>query len=243
MRFGPETLGLLVRPRILASAKVMVSNNKNISPHSLIALKPVFHGTNPHLEPERLFGKSLNSLFSDVKLGDTTNRNLKSYTAKVVSYLVRIGSTHIVVDSTNIQETLMKARKRYGNRTNLKIILVGVQFFCSFQEKNGVLESLEPLTIKTTDGFNTIWFYKPWELVPLTEVVKYESVRCGDLVMFQKTNGLVIKKKCLNKPKFFLTSSWSCYSITLLNHAGDGYTRFLPDRRFTIRRKDEDENS
>lgn len=243
MRFGPETLGLLVRPRILTSAKVLPLNSKQPPPYSLLAIKPRFHDSSVYIEPEILFGKSLNDIFSSFSLGDTTNKQSKSYTAKVTAYLVKIGSTSVIVDSSNIQETLIRVRKRYGVRTNFKILSVGVVFFDSFQEREGKLEPLDPRPIKTKDGEDTIWFYKPWELVPLTEIIKYESVACGDLVMFQKTNGLVIKKKTLNKPKFYMTSSWSCYSITLLNHAGDGFTRFLPDRKFVIRRKEDREDS
>jgi len=239
MRFGPETLGLLVRPRILTSANVLPLNTKEPLPSSLITLKPVACGLNPYIDPEKLFGRSLNSLFSDINLGDTNNANTKSYTAKVVAYLVKIGAASVVVDSTNVQETLTKVRKRYGIRTNFKILSVGVEFFQGFEERNGRLEPIKPLPIKTQDGSETIWFYKPWELVPLTEIVKYESVRRGDLVMFQKSHGLVVKKKALNKPKFYMTSSWSCYSITLLNHTGDGFTRFLPDRKFSIRRREQ----
>ena len=239
MRFGPETLGLLVRPRILTSANVLPLNTKEPLPSSLITLKPVACGLNPYIDPEKLFGRSLNSLFSDINLGDTNNANTKSYTAKVVAYLVKIGAASVVVDSTNVQETLTKVRKRYGIRTNFKILSVGVEFFQGFEERNGRLEPIKPLPIKTQDGSETIWFYKPWELVPLTEIVKYESVRRGDLVMFQKSHGLVVRKKLLNKPKFYMTSSWSCYSITLLNHTGDGFTRFLPDRKFFVRRREQ----
>lgn len=242
MRFGPETLGLLVRPRILTSANVLPINNIQ-SPHSFITLKPVTCGLNSSTDPEALFGKSLNSLFSEIGLGDTNTNNTKSYTAKVVAYLVKIGSTSVVVDHTNLQETLTKVRNRYGIRANFKILSVGVQFFQGFQEIDGQFQPTEPWPVRTKEGNETLWFYKPWELVPLTEIVKYESVRRGDLVMFQKSHGLVIKKKLLNKPRFYMTSSWSCYSITLLNHMGDGFTRFLPDRKFSVRRRDHSDDS
>lgn len=233
MRFKPETLGLLVRPRIIARVKLL--KNKDLLPSSLIAIKPVACGLNPYVDPEKLFGKPLNSLFSAINLGDASNNSTKSYTAKVVAYLVKVGTTSVFVDETNVHETLNEVRKRYGIRTNLKILSVGVEFFQGFQEINNKLEPIKPLPLKTQDGSETIWFYKPWELVPLTEIIKYESVECGDLVMFQKSHGLVVKKKRLNKPKFYMTSSWSCYSITLLNHTGDGFIRFLPDRKFSVR--------
>jgi hypothetical protein len=86
-----------------------------------------------------------------------------------------------------------------------------------------------------------MWFFNPWELVPLVEIIKYESVSKGDLILFQKTKGLVVRKKLLNKPRFYTTSSWSCYSVTLLNYTADGYTRFLPDRMFSIRRSGDPE--
>ena len=236
MRFRPETLGLLVRPRILASASVLLKGTQDPGASSLFTLKPACHSIKPCIDPLLVFGKPLNVLFSDIQLGNTAVDISTTYTAQVVSYLIKTGSVCMFVDRSNIQETLAKVKKRFGARTNLKIVSVGVRFFRGMEQlTTGELRPINPWMPVTKDGQKTIWFYKPWELVPMTEILKYESVNNGDLVLFQKCHGLVVKKKLLNKPKFFLTSSWSCYSITLLNHTGDGFIRFLPDRRFTVR--------
>ena len=237
MRFRPETLGLLVRPRILASASVLLKGANNPGASSLFTLKPTCHSIKPCIDPLLVFGKPLNVLFSDIQLGNTAVDISTTYTAQVVSYLIKTGSVCMFVDRSNIQETLAKVKKRFGARTNLKIVSVGVRFFCGMEQlTTGELRPINPWMPVTKDGQETIWFYKPWELVPMTEILKYESVNNGDLVLFQKCHGLVVKKKLLNKPKFFLTSSWSCYSITLLNHTGDGFTRFLPSRFFAVHR-------
>lgn len=231
MRFKPETLGMLVRPRILASPYLIQTNTS-----SLVTIRSgLVHGEHYYMDPVLLFGRSMEENLCSLKLGNTANNLTNSYVAQVRSYLVKIGSTQTVVDAHSIDETLKKVRTRYGIRTNLKIISVGVRFFQgSTKEPDGSFRPINPCSIATREGHETTWFYKPWELVPITEIVKYESVNKGDLILFQKCHGLVVKKKFLNKPRFYSTSSWSCYSITLLNHTGDGLTRFLPDRRFTV---------
>lgn len=229
MRFKPENLGLLVRPRILASACIvpidLISTN--------VPLKVPWNRPkkSEHLS---LFKQKPPELFSGVSLGDTSVNLSNAYTGQVVYYLIKISNTIMLVDRTNVHETLKKVRAMCGIRSNLKIISVGVKFFQGMTLNEGMLQPINPWCPKTENDQEVIWFYRPWELVPTTEILKYESVKKGDLILFQKCHGLVVKKKLLNKPKYYCTSSWSCYSITLLNHTADGFTRFLPDRRFTV---------
>jgi hypothetical protein len=70
----------------------------------------------------------------------------------------------------------------------------------------------------------------------MTEIIKFESVQLTDLVIFQKSSGLVVEKKQLNKPKFYQTSSWSSYSIKLLSQKGESYVRFIPNRAFSVKK-------
>ena len=236
MRFKPEHLGMLVRPRILTTANILVSSSMLPSP-TFLKIRLAHHNKNTYIDPAWLFGEPLDKLFGLMKLGDTSADKSSAYVAQIVSYLVKVGSSSIVVDKTNIQETLKKAKNRLGPRTNLKVISVGVKFYHGFKEdQEGVLAPTNELVIKTKDGQEVTWFYKPWDLVPITEIIKYESVSKGNLILFKQTNGLVVKKKRLNKPKYYSTSSWSCYAITLLNHTADGFTRFLPNRQFKVAR-------
>jgi hypothetical protein len=230
MRFKPETLGLLVRPRILASACIIPTNSITTN----IPLKSLWD--NPkRFEHLSLFKQSPSELFSELKLGDTSVNLLNAYTGQIVCFLTKIGNKLILVDKVNINQIVKEVKKKYGSRTNLRVISIGIVFYQGMKVVDGFLHSIKPWCPKTENNEEVVWFYKPWELVPTEEIVKYESVKKGDLILFPKCHGLVVKKKLLNKPKFYYTSSWSCYSITLLNHTADGFTRFLPDRKFTIR--------
>jgi hypothetical protein len=196
-----------------------------------VAEVEVLDETKNHVEPKTLFGQPLSEVFAKLKLGNTVHDKANSYVAQVRAYLIKIGSTFLMVDETNIDDAIARTKKRYGSRSHLKVVLVGVRFYQGFDDQKN---PTRPWETQTATGAVLSWFYKPGELVPITEIVKYESVNRGDLVLFPKCHGLVIKKKLLNKPQFYLTSSWSCYSITLLNHMGDGFTRFLPDRQFSV---------
>lgn len=233
MLFKPETLGELVRPRILAKGTVVLK--KNLPEFAFGAIPSKSNHT-------QIFGQKLDTLFSKLSLGDTSKDLSSSYAGEIVCYAVRIASTMTLVDKHNVQETLKKARKKLGARANLRVVSVGLQFHQGLvrDQETGKLQGLHPCPLRTPDGQETVWFFNPWELVPMEEILKYEGVHPGDLVLFKKAKGMVVKKKKLNKPRFYSTSSWSCYSITLLNHTADGFSRFLPERFFMVRRSEDE---
>jgi hypothetical protein len=231
MRFSKETLGILVRPRILTSGLVLAENATLPLSSALTSLRTSYHSKNNYVPSTTLFGKTLSELFSPLNLGNTTTNKATAYVAKVVSYVVKVRGSLLVVDNTTIDRAISATKKQYGSRTNLKVVYVGVQFFQGFDEHN---TPLSPVVMKTVDNKQVSWFFNPKDLVSITEIVKYESAREKDLILFPKSYGLVVKKKFLNKPKFYMTSSWSCYAIILLNPLGDGFVRFLPDRQFEV---------
>lgn len=233
MRFKPDTFGLLVRPRILAVASILPQNTKT---DDVSWIKPKKSERFNHLS---LFNASPRDLFSSLRLGDTSTDISTAYTAVVTNYIVRFAGTTVLVDKHNVYEVLAKIRKRLGARTNLRVISVGVKFYHGMALEGDTLVPINPWNPKTSEGQEVIWFYNPWELVPIKDILKFESASPGDLILFQKCHGLVVKKKLLNKPKYYMTSSWSCYTITLLNHTADGFTRFLPDRVFEVKRPEE----
>jgi hypothetical protein len=176
MRFKPENLGLLVRPRILASACIvpidLISTN--------VPLKVPWNRPkkSEHLS---LFKQKPPELFSGVSLGDTSVNLSNAYTGQVVYYLIKISNTIMLVDRTNVHETLKKVRAMCGIRSNLKIISVGVKFFQGMTLNEGMLQPINPWCPKTENDQEVIWFYRPWELVPTTEILKYESVKPAGL--------------------------------------------------------------
>jgi hypothetical protein len=238
MRFRPETLGTLVRPRILATAAIVPVGSTFQFEFSWTKTRK-----SDRYDHFGAFSQKPHDLFSSLQLGDTSKDTTVAYVGEVTHYVVRIAGALTLVDKNNVQETLRMARKRLGVRTNLRVVSVGLKLYKGFQvdPETKQLKPINPWNPKTVEGHETMWFFNPWELVPLVEIIKYESVSKGDLILFQKTKGLVVRKKLLNKPRFYTTSSWSCYSVTLLNYTADGYTRFLPDRMFSIRRSGDPE--
>jgi len=233
MRFTPDSIGMLVRPRIILAASLLFKDKTSlsVSANSFMVLRPSIHSTNPYISPKHLFGQSSKELFAELNLGDTSQNLRTAYVCQVTNYLVKLGPSLIWVDKNNIQDILQKTRKIYGSRANLKIFKVGVSFFQGVDSDGKPINEWKPVA---ADGKEIYWFYKPGELVPMSEIIKYENTKIGNLIIFPKTHGLVVKKKMLNKPKFYQTSSWSCYAITLLQTKCHVPLRFLPDRQFKI---------
>ena len=234
MHFTLDMFGLLVRPRVIVNASIAPLGSKFSEPTWSTpgkATKAPFH----HRSIYSNFPTPIKNLFVDMSLGDTTKDLATCYVAEVTHYVVKIASQYIVVEPSTILETLKLAKNRLGTHTNLNIRAVGVKFYFGAERQlDGSYKGINPWHPKTVIDQEAIWFYEPWELVPFTHIVRYESLEQTNMLLFQKSTGLVVKKNFLNKPKFYSTSSWSCYSIILLNHTADGYTRLLPDRNFTI---------
>lgn len=233
MRFKQDSLGMLVRPRILAGASIFPMKSGMPTEFSVKWSKP---RKTDRLDHFSVFNKSVSDLFQGLNLGDTSKDISNCYVGQVTHYIVKIAGQITLVDKGNVQETLKLVRKRLGARTNLRVVSVGIQFYHGMERDlaDGSLKPINPWNPKTSTGEETVWFFNPWELVPIEDVIKYEAVKRGDLILFQKARGLVVRKKFLNKPRFYSTSSWSCYSITLLNFTADGFTRFLPSRSFDV---------
>lgn len=228
---------MLVRPRILAAASIFPVKSGTPNEFNVKWSKP---RKTDRLDHFSVFNTSISTLFQNLSLGDTSQDLSTSYVGEVTHYIVKVAGQMTLVDKGNVQETLKRIRKKLGARTNLQIVSVGIQFYHGMKkDTEGKIKPIKAWNPKTSSGEDTVWFFNPWELVPISEIIKYESVKRGDLILFQKARGLVVKKKFLNKPKFYSTSSWSCYSITLLNFTADGFTRFLPVRSFEVHTSDD----
>lgn len=224
MKLKLEHLGRLVRPRIITMAKV-------------VPYPPAsdFFTAKESFSPVQQFNKKPEFIFSELNLGDTTVSLHDCYVAKITHYLIELGNCFLIVDQSNGLETLRLAKKKFGSRTNLRVVSVGVEFYKGMEKDQAGLRAINKWEPKNSDNQKFIWFYRPCDLVFIEEILKYEAANPGDLIIFQKTMNITIKKRKLNKPSFYSTSSWSTFSLILLNGTADGYTRFLPNRLFKIK--------
>lgn len=234
MRFKPETLGTLVRPRVLTKAIVYAfqhSSNAEDGDEGSNFWASARRST--RFERFATYNKPFNQLFSDLSLGNTEKDLSTCYVGVITHYLVRFHGAYHVVDASNVKELLGRVRKVYGNRANLKVSSVGLKFYKGIKiDEYGKTIPVDPWE-PTRDH---VWFYNRKDIVAMDDIIRYESAKPQDLILFPKAKGLVIKHKILNKPRFYSTSSWTCKALTLLNGSIDGFTRFLPDRTFKIRR-------
>jgi hypothetical protein len=238
MRYKPESLGTLVRPRMLAKGK-------------MIPLKEVEHfvdhlsspNFNEELASLKLPSEELASLFASqdvlnkfkgLSLGDTTIDTTTAYVAEITHFLIRENGGNYLVNKKTLPEAIKRRKERHGPRAKLYIHSLGVKLYKGFEVlKGGKFRPVDPWQPEGAKE-EVILFFSQYDCIPMEQIVHYEACLPGDLILFSKSNGLVVQKKKLNKPKFQVTSSWTCYSLTLLNNSS--FARFVPNRKFTSHR-------
>lgn len=234
IKFSLNLLGKLVRPRVIDNASILEvgtpTNNQNNNYGYL------FKERHPP-DLNAIFGKKSSLLFQPISLGNTTKSLEDCYVAEITHLMVRASnhSEPIIINAPSAETVLNKILSKKGKKPRLRIKAVGVRFYkgVEYDKEKGVYIPLNPWNPLTLNDKEAIWFYYPRDVVPIEEIIKFEGINPGDLIIFQKVNGLTIKKTHLNKPKFYSSSSWSCYTIFLMGK-GLKKTRMLPNREFTV---------
>ena len=236
MRLTVEDIGRLVRPRVLTHV-FLFSKEQGVDVDNWWRSMRTYRFLSSVRKDQivKVYKKSVDRVFDGLVVGNTATDPQNSYTAQITHLLVRIGSNYYLFDSVTkgiqFQESY---QKKFGTRSRLKVCAVGVKFFGGFTSTEEGTNLLPIKPFRPEDNGDKVWFYEPKHVIPLESVVRFESVEVGDLVMFQKSRGVAVTIRQLNKPKFFKTCSWSSRTIWLLNGLGNGHIRFLPDRQFTV---------
>lgn len=230
VKITANSFGALVRPRIMSYARILprldaVVEQDRWNIASLIDAP--FYGE----KEVNHYKKPYEDLFAELVIGDTTKDLSNCYVAVITSFITSINHRHyILVDKNNVTDILEKLRKRYGKRESIPVHYVGVKFYKGLQRNpEGVLEPINPWSV--TAGEHT-WFYRPWDLLDMETIVQYENLKLGNLVLFKRSQGIVLKSKTIQKKKFYKTNSWSCKSNTVLLGNGKTFLRFLPNKTF-----------
>jgi hypothetical protein len=229
-----NSFGTLVRPRIMSYARILprldaVSEQDKWNLNSLVDA--------PHYGEKEinLYKTPYEDLFTELVIGDTSKDLSNCYVGVITSFITSINYKHyILVDKSNVNEIMEKLRKRYGRRESIPVHHVGVKFYKGLQRNpNGELIAINPWRVTKE---NHTWFYRPWDLIPMETIIRYENLVPGDLVLFKRSQGIVVKAKNINKKKFYKTNSWSSRSVTVLLGNGKTFLRFLPNKNFKGRK-------
>lgn len=224
------SFGLLVRPRVVTSARILPSpdiNEQDIWSLNKLVDTPSYYKKQKDVD---LFNKPYEELFSDLLIGDTKKSLTGCYVGVITSFITSIKyRQHILVDKKNVAEILQQFSDKYGSK-QFPVHYVGIKFYKSVQ-KNELTEEIEPIDPWTITNEQT-WFYRPWDLVTMDTIIRYEQIIPGDLVLFKRTNGIVIKAKTIYKKKFYKTNSWSSRSVMVFNNQRQTIIRFLPNKSF-----------
>jgi hypothetical protein len=225
MRYHPESIGSLIRPRLLSKGKMVQLKEAEHYVHLLSYI------TVPQ-ELSTLFPEPPTIKFEGLNLGDTVLDPGGSYVAEITHFLIRENNKNYLVNKKTLPQAIKRRKELFGPRAKLYIHSLGVKLYRGFERsKNGTLKPIHPWTPPGCQD-EVVLFFSEHDCIPLEQIVQYESCKPGNLVLFAKSNGLVIKKKRLNKPRFHSTNSWTSYAISILSN--QSIMRFVPNRKFVI---------
>lgn len=230
MRLTLNSLGLLVRPRIISNAKVYPRLNVKIEQDKWNVDSMMDFSYLSYNKEINLYKLSYETLFDGLVIGDTRNNPETCYVGKIVSFIISLSyGNYIVVDDHNIDEIMNRISKMGRKLDSFPINMVGLKFYKGIErDSNNHLVPINQWDITKEH----IWFYRSWDLVSIESVIEYEKLQPGNLVLFARSRGMVLKTKFINKVKFYNTNSWSSASITMLSSNGKKTFKFLPNRRF-----------
>lgn len=237
---SPIVIGSLVRPKILKNVEVHCDSGMEDSDTDWMSKSLNTNRSMTNLD-RTTFYQPINGLFTSSQLlrGDTTENIETCYVGQVVSFITKdVEGKACLANKNNIHLVHEKIKKAFGNKTNLRISLVGLKLF------RGVELTSSGTYVATNQWEPTMpgkhrtwtWFYRPWDLVRFEEIVRYESIQPGNVILFENSSGFVAKKTKKNNKTFWSHNSWTPYSFRLLNQQADGFFRFHPTQKFSIRR-------
>lgn len=233
MRYRPESIGSLIRPRLLSKGRMIQLKEAEHYIHFLssLAIPP---------ELSSLFPESASVKFSGLDIGDTVANPSHSYVAEITHFLIRENGRSYLVNKKTLPEAIKRRKERFGPRAKLYIHSIGVRLYKGFERcADGTLKPIDPWT-PTGCSDEVVLFFSEYDCIPMEQIIRYESCKPGSLVLFAKSNGLVIKKKKLNKPRFHSTNSWTSYAISILSN--QSIVRFVPNRKFSVYVPNENED-
>lgn len=212
-----EDIGKLVKPKILVEAFLLCNKDveagewwqkvQSLTRNSKSYKRDTIEGT---------FGTSLDNLFS--------NLNIDTYIAAICSFVIFHQGRYQFVTNKEQVDKIARSKKYFSIRA------IGIKLYHSYNPITKALGSIwEPSSISTIQ-----WFFHPRHLLDIETYEQYEKISVGDMLMFKKTQALVINIKVLKRKKFWANCSWTRKKISMLNGSTSHQVRVSTNRPFTI---------
>lgn len=212
-----EDFGKLVKPKILVETFLLC--NKDVDAGDWWKKVIVLHRNSKSYKRDTIestYGVSASVLFNEL--------DISKYIATINSFVVFHQGRYHFVYTVEQANKIIASKKRYNIRA------VGVAIYHSYDVATKALgEPWQATNIQTIQ-----WFYHPKHLIDAEIVSSYENIEVGDMLVFKKTQALVINIKVLKRNKFWATCSWTRKKITILNGSTGHQVRLNTNRAFTI---------
>jgi len=202
MRCDEESFGALVRPRILV-------DTYDYEHYSYVSDKKI--------ELEQNTGMPLKSYFAPLSLGNMCTDLEHSYVGEITTLWVKTvslkaGYNDVKYQHAHTPDELACFKRKYDK---IKIVAIGLRFHKGMvRVAGGKVVPNGDLWIPT---WKKDWLYNTDNVVPIENIIAYESCKEGDLVYSNKTSGLVVDVKPRIKPKFYLANSLVSKQVVILD--------------------------
>lgn len=202
MKCDEESFGALVRPKALI-------NTYNYEHYTSVSDKKI--------ELEQNTGMPLKSYFAPLSLGNMCTDLEHAYVGEITTLWVKTvslkaGYNDVKYQHAHTPDELACFRR---NCHKVKVVAVGLRFYKGMDRvAGGKVVPNGDLWIPT---WKKDWLYNTDNVVPIENIIAYESCKEGDLVYSNKTSGLVVDVKSRIKPKFYLANSLVSKQVVILD--------------------------
>ena len=182
MRFKANDIGRLVRPKTITHLFLWQNTEKDIG-QWWKETSSIFRWHNFEKKQQLIdfYKCSLDYLFRDIQLGNPSLNPENSYIAEITSFIILYrGSLYHIPSKEKALSFEKELIKRLGKNAFLPVVAVGLKFFKSFSIKDEEKVLGEPW--EYTNREDVTWFYKPKEIIPLENIISFETLTTGDLI-------------------------------------------------------------
>lgn len=232
MRFKAADIGLLVRPKTITHLFLWTKESNIDEWWKQVLFQYRWRSYEKKQQLLGYYKTDLPNLFQNLHLGDVNKSTEHAYVCEIISFIILHKGSLYHVDSKEKAESFEKEiKKRFGQNAYLPVVAVGLKFYKGFKIEENGFSLGEPW--EHTNKDNAIWFYQPKEIVPISNVLSFESLYPGQLVAMKRIDGIVLYVKELSKPQFYSANSCVSKTVTLLS-TNINYIRLIPEKRFRI---------
>lgn len=211
--------GRLVKPKILT--EVFLLHNQDVDPNNWWHQVLRLNATSKSYKKDMIagtYGDTLEKLFSTLEID--------KYVGVISSFIVFHSGKYKFVNSIEESKRLQSQK---GKHYSIRAIGITIH------------KEYDPTTHKLGDVWDMMfsnqpikWYYKPKHLIPIEDVEQFNNVQVGDMIVFKKTQALVINVKELSRLKFYSNCSWTKKSITVLSGNQARQVRLITNRPYQV---------